>query len=511
MLQLERMILSSRFEVQYRLRCGSYSELFLARNIAPRADEPEIVVIKALNVRLQGEPTDELKQLLIEGFVREAAALKECEHKNIIRLFDFGLSLDHAGREFYFLVLEYLAGGSLQGLLQSRKLNLQESLLLLGQVKDALNCIHQRGLVHRDIKPSNVMLLKNRRLAKLIDLGTIRSLDDPGQITEIGTPTYAAPEHYRWARKNGKLLTVAADVYAFAKTSYAVFTGQEPTEFKQLQINRLPQAVQAESWANGVLRVLLKATSDNPAERHQSVAEFFADLSEAIEITTYPTQTRRDCKPTFVVGKSRFVVEVTPLPKKPSRVAIVSARLSRLITLVRRVAWSLCLCIIDTCSKILRFAANVPGKLYAFVGAMVLTELGEGTQPIEVREVACLLAARKKCGKSCVYTLQVVDVTTDHHLVLINPRVVKNNFLLQSATAKQHKGLFEVRKLLSITAEFTSRVRADGNPTLRVSQDLNKCELAIIQETRLQAHHTIPVILSVNFWFVYSWTQIFNG
>jgi hypothetical protein len=42
MLQLDGMILSSRFEVQYRLRCGSYSELFLARNIAPQADEPEL-------------------------------------------------------------------------------------------------------------------------------------------------------------------------------------------------------------------------------------------------------------------------------------------------------------------------------------------------------------------------------------------------------------------------------------------------------------------------------------
>jgi hypothetical protein len=82
----------------------------------------------------------------------------------------------------------------------------------------------------------------------------------------------------------------------------------------------------------------------------------------------------------------------------------------------------------------------------------VLTDLGEGTQ---VRVVGYLLAAKQECGESCNCGLQVVDVTTDNHLVLVNPNVVKNNPLPQPATAKQLRAVFQVREPLSMTAEFT--------------------------------------------------------
>src|SRR5437868_876381 len=78
-----------------------------------------------------------------------------------------------------------------------------EALELVGQISAALTCVHQHRLVHRDVKPANVMLTANHRVAKLIDLGTVRWLDDDsGVITEVGTQIYAAPEHYSRARLN---------------------------------------------------------------------------------------------------------------------------------------------------------------------------------------------------------------------------------------------------------------------------------------------------------------------
>lgn len=72
----------------------------------------------------------------------------------------------------------------------------------------------------------------------------------------------------------------------------------------------------------------------------------------------------------------------------------------------------------------------------------VLTDVGEGTQ---VRIVGSQFALKQECGESCNSGLQVVDVTTDHHLVLVNPNVVKNNPLLQPATAKQLKAVSQGR------------------------------------------------------------------
>jgi hypothetical protein len=421
------------------------------------------VVVKALNVRLQGEPADELRQMLIEGVEREAAALRECEHENIVRLFDSGASLDHAGREFYYLVLEYVAGGSLKDLLQHRRLKLQESLSLLGQVKDALSCLHQRGLMHRDIKPSNVMLLKDRRVAKLIDLGTIRWLDDPGQITEIGTPAYAAPEHYTLTRIQNKSLTVAADVYAFAKTSYRVLTGSEPTDFRQRQITSLPQLVQAESWSMPVLRVLMKATSDDPAERHQSIAEFFTDLSDATEVTTYRAQASDEGESVPQPGKSRFVVNVTSFSKQPARITFVLDQLTTLFAFVRLVTWNLSLRFVDRCLSLSGVAGRVPARLYALVAGVVLFGVGilffgpgilQVTRQLLVQRAAIVEPKRDQ-------PKEILKSTTDVNIRELPDRKAKRVGLIERDSTVRVLGKNQTQKWCEIETVAHGRPKVD--------------------------------------------------
>jgi len=101
-----------------------------------------------------------------------------------------------------------------------------------------------------------------------------------------------------------------------------------------------------------------------------------------------------------------------------------------------------------------------------------LTDLGEGTQ---ARVVGFLLAVKQEHGESCNCGLDVVDVTTDNHLVLVNPKVVTDNPLPAHATTNQIKAVFRVREPKSVTAEFTPRVRADGHPnfTSEVQKMLN--------------------------------------
>jgi hypothetical protein len=90
-----------------------------------------------------------------------------------------------------------------------------------------------------------------------------------------------------------------------------------------------------------------------------------------------------------------------------------------------------------------------------------LTDLGEGTQ---ARVVGLLLAVKQEHGESCNCYLDVVDDTTDNHLVLVNPKVVTDNPLPAPATKKQLTDVFHAREAKSITAEFTPRVRTNGHP-----------------------------------------------
>lgn len=103
----------------------------------------------------------------------------------------------------------------------------------------------------------------------------------------------------------------------------------------------------------------------------------------------------------------------------------------------------------------------------------VLTDLDEGSR---VRVVGYLLAVKKEGGESCNCGLADVDVTTDNHLVLVNPKVVTDNKLPANATKAQIKAAFKKREPQSVTAEFTPRVRANGHPnfTSEVQKMINK-------------------------------------
>ncbi len=103
-----------------------------------------------------------------------------------------------------------------------------------------------------------------------------------------------------------------------------------------------------------------------------------------------------------------------------------------------------------------------------------LTDLGEGRQ---IRVVGYLLAVKKEGRESCNCGLSDTDVTTDNHLVIVNPKTVKDFPLPPNATKNRLTAVFNKREPFSVTAEFTPRVRADGHPNFnrRIQlEELNK-------------------------------------
>src|SRR5205085_6605799 len=153
LLNLRGLQLDGRFLIERRLTRGSYAEIYLARNLSPQAAEPETLIVKALNLWLQGEPEAALARTLIENIALEAQTMQSFRHEHIARLFAYGRALDLNGRQFYYLILEYVPGGNLAQLCNARPLTFEQTLSYTVQLSAALAYAHAREAVHRDAKP----------------------------------------------------------------------------------------------------------------------------------------------------------------------------------------------------------------------------------------------------------------------------------------------------------------------------------------------------------------------
>jgi serine/threonine protein kinase len=139
-------------------------------------------------------------------FAREARAAASVSHPSLVPVYDYG---SQGARPF--LVMEYVAGGSLADVLSGAQPLPGSPAALAGELLGGLDCVHRAGLVHRDVKPANIMLDADGR-ARLTDFG-IAQPHDATALTQtgmvIGSLRYLAPEVAAGARA-----TPAADLYA---------------------------------------------------------------------------------------------------------------------------------------------------------------------------------------------------------------------------------------------------------------------------------------------------------
>jgi tRNA A-37 threonylcarbamoyl transferase component Bud32 len=157
----------------------------------------------------------------VTRFEHEARLISLLEHDHIVKI-------RHIGRHdgFLFLVLEYLAGGTLEQKLKGGPLNADEAARMLESLADALAAAHAAGIIHRDVKPANILLDRLGR-AKIGDFGLARlaNSEQTGATEVLGTPNYMAPEQ---ASGRSKFVTPETDVYALGATLYAMLSGRPP-------------------------------------------------------------------------------------------------------------------------------------------------------------------------------------------------------------------------------------------------------------------------------------------
>lgn len=177
------------------------------------------VAIKRLNI-IDTNPT--LVDQIVARFEREAKAMAQFRHPNIVNVFDYGQ--DESG---LYLVIEFMPGGTLRERM-GKSMPAKEAARLLLPIADALSYVHEQGMVHRDIKPANILFDAHNN-PMLTDFGVVKLIEQSGVTlttagTGVGTPAYMAPEQM------SKDFDHRADQYALGIIFYELVTGKKPYE-----------------------------------------------------------------------------------------------------------------------------------------------------------------------------------------------------------------------------------------------------------------------------------------
>ncbi|MCA9676484.1 MAG: protein kinase, partial [Myxococcales bacterium] len=221
---------------------------------------------------------------LVTRFRAEAAMLASLHHPNLVQVYALG---EHGG-DVYF-VMEMVEGQPLSEVLKSaiergEWLPLAAVAQICMEVADALDTMHQVGVIHRDVKPGNVLLDRERGRAVLVDVGVATKAGQRGE--GAGTPGFAAPESFT---EGGE--SPSTDVYGLAATIYCMLTGHTPFgsgQVMQVVTRQLNDALTPPSRDRAILssavdEVMAKALDPLPRKRFASAAAFAVALARALD------------------------------------------------------------------------------------------------------------------------------------------------------------------------------------------------------------------------------------
>jgi serine/threonine-protein kinase len=234
-----------------------------------------------------------------ERFVDEARNTSAIDHANIVPLYDF----DEVDGLLY-IAMRLVDGSDLASHIKDGPLSPARTLTLLGQVAEALDMLHGKGLVHLDVKPANVLVTTKEAVREhvyLADFGLTRR-GATGHRTRtgdfLGSPTYAAPEHLRGEPVDGR-----TDAYALACMLYACLSGRPPFQGSVQDViqghlsQEIPPLTSLVVLPPAIDDVLRKGTAKDPNQRFANCQELINAARRAlaqVPVPGNPPQRRQD-------------------------------------------------------------------------------------------------------------------------------------------------------------------------------------------------------------------------
>ena len=215
----------------------------------------------------------------IERFYREARSAAKLSHPNIVNIYDIGQEED-----IYFIVMEYLQGGTLDRLISGGKPAPIDEIIRIGtEICEALDYAHKKGVIHRDIKAQNIMQAEDKTI-RVVDFGIARVLDT-GTMTKPGTVMgsvyYFSPE-----QAEGKETSISSDIYSTGVLLYYLSTARYPFDgetavsiaLKHIKDQPVPPVTFNTDMEPKLQDIILKAMNKAPEDRYKTASDMAEEL-----------------------------------------------------------------------------------------------------------------------------------------------------------------------------------------------------------------------------------------
>lgn len=265
-----------KYKVMYLVGEGSFARVYRAVN----TKTGEVFALKVLRNRHAVNP-DEIKKFLIE-----ARMVMQLRHPNIVPIFEVDTE---RGRPY--MVMEFVEGQNLREMVRARKrLTVEESLRLIGDVCSALEFALTKNMTHRDLKLSNVLVTSLGR-GKLVDFGlaALAAAQEQGLTQGMSARSvhYAGLERATGVRKDDP----RSDIYFAGCMLYHMLSGHPPLaetnqQSQLLSISRYrdvePITKHAPDLPRLVINIVAKAMDLNADRRYQTPSEMAAEIKHVV-------------------------------------------------------------------------------------------------------------------------------------------------------------------------------------------------------------------------------------
>ena len=267
-----------RFEILSELGKGAMGVVYLAKD----PSIGRLVAIKTIRAS-GGDEDDSESREFRERFMREAQTAGILSHPNIVTIYDVGEDTDSG---VSFIAMEYIEGKTIKTLVgEVGQFPSDQIADIIGQVAEALDYAHRKGIIHRDIKPANIMITTDGKV-KITDFGIAKvassNLTTTGQF--LGTPNYMSPEQVTGASVDGR-----SDIFSLGVVLYEMLSRRKPfagenlttISYKIVHENFAPVADPAKKVPAEFDAILAKALSKDPWNRYQRGKDFALALYQA--------------------------------------------------------------------------------------------------------------------------------------------------------------------------------------------------------------------------------------
>ena len=272
-------VLDERFEITDVIAKSGMASLFKAND----RQTGQAVALKVPYLQIESDPAG------FDRFRREEEIGLQLNHPYILKV----IRVEKKSRPY--LVMEYLEGQTLGELLKSvRPLPEPDAVKIASRICEALDYMHQHGVVHRDLKPQNIMLCNDGSI-RIMDFGIAKALASRrltfvGFTPAMGTPDYMAPEQVRGSRGDQR-----TDIYSLGAILYEMATGEPPFGgdsayvIMNARVSGDPVAPRKQNpKLTPVLEeIILHAMERDPKRRYQAAAEMKKELDdyESVQMT----------------------------------------------------------------------------------------------------------------------------------------------------------------------------------------------------------------------------------